>query len=158
MTKNSNVWSLVCRRLIVDEKSKLMSAVDIMDRFVVNIEMAKAPVEIQDALDEGKELEKPIQVPGDVTVASYWFIALGSREKNLVLKTSVLNHKGKSLADGSMEFTVPKDQNFHRTFVRLPSFPVTGSGMYTVVSKIEDGEGKVLVEKTLPVPVELRTV
>ncbi len=158
MSKTTNVWSFVCRRLIVDEKSKLMSAVDIIDRLAVNVDMGKAPTEVQDALDTGKELEKPIQVSGDVTIASYWEMAEADREKALVLKTVVYSGSKKALADGKMDFRVAKEHDFHRTFVRLPSFPVTGSGMYSVVSTVEDTAGKVLVEKVVPVPVELRTV
>ncbi len=157
MSKTTNIWSFACRRLIVDEKSKLMSAVDIIDRLAVNVDMSKAPAEVQTALNEGKELEKPIQVSGDVTIASYWEMAKADRDKDLVLKTVIYSGSKKALADGNMEFRVPMEHPFHRTFVKLPSFPITGSGTYSVVSTVEDSAGKVLVKKAVPVTVGLKT-
>lgn len=45
-----NVWTLVCKRLIVDEQTKLMTAVDIMEKLTLNVNIEKAPLEIQESL------------------------------------------------------------------------------------------------------------
>ncbi len=157
MEKTMNVWTLVCKRLIVDEQTKLMTAVDIMEKLTLNVNIEKAPLEIQESLKKGL-LKNPIQVGGDITVVSYWNIGQQDRGKDFVLETVIKDHNSRRLGKGELPFKTSAESSYHKTFVKLPSFPVTGSGMYTVSSVLKDSQNKQVAKKIVPMVVELNKV
>lgn len=157
MEKTQNIWTIICKRAIVDDQTKLMSLVDIMEKLSLNVDMEKAPEEVKNSLKKGL-LEKAMQVNAELVVSSYWNISEKDRGKELSLETVIKDHNLKKLGDGLLNFQVPQEHSHHRTFVRLSSFPVTGAGKYTISSSLKDSQGKVLAKSEAFMNVDVKMV
>ncbi len=146
-----NIWSILCKKAIVDEQTKLVSLIDIIEKIVLEINFSGKDMILRESFDE-----KPIQIPGEITIASFWSIAEEDRGKECVLETVLKDHNSNRLGNNKISFKTGKEQNHHRTLVRLNSFLVTGSGPYTITSLLKNQKGKVLAKKDLQVNVILQ--
>lgn len=155
--KTSIIWSVICKKAIVDDQTKLISIIDILEKLILDIDIEKAPDEIKQTYKDGA-WEKPIQVQGDITVASYWELSKENRKQELTVETRIFDFNNRELAMGQLTFNVDAITSYQRTFVKLPTFPVVGSGRYQVESSLVSKDGNLLSQSTLPIIVEVREI
>jgi hypothetical protein len=155
--KTENIWSVVCKRVIVDEQTKLMSLIDIVEKLILDIDIEKAPQEIRDSFKEGR-FEKPIQIQDSMTVASYWNIEKQYRGATLEVETIIRDQEDQKLASGILPLEIGKENTNHRTIFTLPSLPVTGSGIYKIESVLKDREGEVITQAQTQIRIDLKIV
>lgn len=152
--KTKNLWSIPCKKSIVDEQTKLVSLIDIIERIIIEVDLEKAPREIKDSIGKNY-LETPIQLQDSLIIASYWAIASKDRKGSLTVETKILDHKEKQIAQGLLSFETKKELTNQRTFVTIPILSVGGSGVYKIISKLTSQGGKVLSEVEIPIIIEL---
>jgi hypothetical protein len=152
-TKTQNLWSLLCKKAIVDKETNLISIIEIVEKLIVDIDMEKAPDHVKEALKEGK---KPLQIGGEMAVASYWALSEELAGKEIFVSTVIKDGKGKELGNAKFSFIAQEGDRNHRTFLKLPSFPVTQDGTYTIVSTLKDKANKILAKSVLPITVEVK--
>lgn len=152
-----NLWTIICKRAIVDEQTNLATLVDLVEKLGLDIDISQAPKEIQDSYKNGK-LSTPFQIPDPLTIASYWLFDDALLGKDLVLETRIKDQDGKILLEGNAGIRAEKERNLHRTFVNLVGFPVTGTGVYTIESTITDLKGKEISRGEVSLTVELNKV
>ena len=155
--KTKNIWSVLCKKALVDSQTQLVSIIDIVEKLILEIDITKAPKEIQESFKDGV-LENPIQLSDTLTVASYWAIGEDSRERDMTLETLIKDSNGKTLLTGSMQVKFDSANSSHRTFVNLPSFPITGSGTYKIRSLLKDKKGKIITKGETQIEIELKNV
>ncbi len=153
MTKSQNLWTILCKKAIVDKETNLISLVEIVEKFVVDIDIEKAPEHVKQTLKEGKN---PLQIGGEMTLASYWAISEENTGEKLSVVTIIRDEKKKDLGKAEFSFTAQEGERNHRTFLRLPSFPVTQSGIYTITTTLKDKNDKIIAKSILPVNVEIK--
>ena len=153
MEKSQNLWSILCKKAIVDKETNLISLVEIVEKFVVDINMEKAPEHVKQTLKEGKN---PLQIGGEMTLASYWAISKEHSRESISVVTVIKDGKKKDLGKAEFSFTPQEGERNHRTFLRLPSFPVTQSGVYTITTTLKGKNDKIIAKSTLPVNVEIK--
>lgn len=155
--KTKNIWSVICKKSIVDEQTKLISLIDIVERLILDIDIDKAPTDLQDSFKKGRFI-KPIQVPENITVASYWALQDDHRGVELQVETIIKDEEGENLASGVLQFTTNTDHTNYRTFFTLPAFPITGSGIYQIESILKSNEGEVIATGTTPITIDLNNI
>jgi hypothetical protein len=151
-----NIWSIACKRSVVDERSKLMSLIDVIEKLILDIDLSNAPEDIQKNYKNGK-LTQPINIPGEITIASFWTVSENDKGGKLQLSTIVLDNENKELAKGELSFQIEKGKPNHRTFVTIPTFPISGSGTYTIRSILSNSEGEKLAIGETPIIVEVNS-
>jgi hypothetical protein len=149
--KTKNIWSLICKKVIVDDQTKLMSIIEVVERIILDINLSKAPKEITEAIKQ----EKPIEIQGELTVASYWYISKKDRGQELTLETIIKDYNLKELGNNTLTFNSNKKNSHQRTFIRFPALLVTGSGEYTITSLLKNPKGEILVTKDAPITIEI---
>ena len=92
-----------------------------------------------------------------MTIASYWALQAEHRGVELKVETIIKNNKGSSLVSGILQFTTDKEHTNYRTFVGLPTFPITGSGIYSVESILKNKQGEILAKGDTPITIELNS-
>lgn len=152
-----NLWSIPCKKTIVDDQTKLISIIDIIERVIFNIDINKAPAEWKDLYKNGS-FSEPVNLQDEIIIASYWSIGTKEKGKDMILITEIEDSEKKKLSEGKLEFKTEKDSTNHRTFVKFPFFPITKSGAYTITSSLKNQSNKTVAESTLQIMVDINFV
>ncbi len=155
MENTKNIWSVICKRPLVDEQSKLASLIDIVERLVLDVNLEKAPKEIKDSYVDGR-FNIPLQIQDTLTVASYWSLQKEHRGVELDVETRILDDMGKKLASGKLSFETNPDHTNYRTFFTISSFPISSNGIYNVESVLIDRKGKTVAKGVTPIVIDLK--
>jgi hypothetical protein len=156
MKQTKNIWTVVCKKAIVDSQSQLISLIDIVEKFSLDVDIEKAPEEIRNSFKTGV-FEPAIQVSESMTIASYWFLQDKHRGVDLEVEIVINDSDKKQIASGVVKFTTQNEHKNHRTFVNFPTFPITGSGIYSIIATLKDNQGKVLANSETPVEIVVNT-
>lgn len=155
MEKTNNIWSIICKRPLVDEQSKLASLIDIVERLVLDVNLEKAPKEIKDSyVDE--RFNTPLQIQDTLTVASYWSLQKEHRGVELDVETRIIDNTGNKLASGKLTFKTNSNNTNYRTFFTITSFPISSNGIYKVESVLLDKKGEIIAKGATPITIDLK--
>lgn len=152
-----NLWSIPCKKTIVDDQTKLVSIIDIIERVIFNIDINKAPIEWRNLYKNGS-FSEPVNFQDEIVIASYWSIGTKEKGKDMILITTIEDPEQKELAEGKLEFKTEKDSINHKTFVKFPFFPITKSGIYTVTSSLKNTSNKTVAESTLQIMIDVNFI
>lgn len=155
--KTKNIWSIVCQKALVDSQTQLVSLIDIVEKLIVDIDINKAPEEVQKSFKNGV-LGNPIQIANNITVASYWSIQKDHEEKDFVLETTVKDSNERALLTTNLEIKPKRNEANHKTFVNLPGIAITGSGIYTIESSLIDTSGLLVAKGKASIIIEFNNI
>ncbi len=156
-TKSQNLWTLICKKAIVDKETNLISIIEILEKFVIDIDMNKAPEHIVQTI-ENSDPKNPLQVGGEMVVASHWSIEEKYEGEEISVFTTIKDANSEILGKAEFSFVTQKGDGKHRTFLKLPSFPVTSAGVYTINTTLKDKDDNVVTKSTLPITVEINDI
>jgi hypothetical protein len=135
----THVWTIVCRRAVVDQFDNSLSMIDMLEAIGV-------PTPPPPPADNPKALPA---VPVDWYVVSYWRRSDPARPERTTARLKVVAPDGKTVTEITQELVLDKVQNM-RGLMRLPVLPLRGAGLYQFV--IYAGGGKVW-KKVTAVPI-----
>lgn len=136
-----HIWSIACRKGLIENDTNVISLMEIFEKVDVNLtENVK--------FDENK----PVVVPFDFEVVSFWKRQPDANVAKGEAKLNVLSPKSKRLGGALVNFEIPALKSSARTIAKINGFPVTGSGEYTIEIQEKFGDKFVTVTQ---IPLEV---
>ncbi len=149
--KTENIWSIVCKKVIVDEQTKLVNIIDVIERISIDIDTTKTPKELTNNIKQ----KKPIEIQTELTVASFWTISKKDRGQELTIETIIKDHNLTELGKNILKFNVNNKNSRQRTFIKLNSLLITDNGEYTITSLLKNQKGEILATSNIPITIEI---
>jgi hypothetical protein len=139
-----HIWSVLCRRSIVDSDSNNISLNEIFEQLAVNL--------------EGKEKEmmgvKQINVPIEFEVVNMWIKEDKEKQTGAELEVDVINPKGVLLKTFPQKFEMPSGMKRMRTRLKVMGLVVDQSGDYIFKVRIKE-QGNKDFEIVAEIPLEV---
>jgi hypothetical protein len=119
--KIKHIWTLLCRRSVIDNETNNLSLYDILEQLTIKINVKK----------NSEEKIYNINIPIEYEVISFWTKSPDISEFNGELKLDIVNPKGKILKFFEKPLTIPKDKRRLRSRIRISGFIADMEGIYT---------------------------
>ncbi len=122
----SHVWTVICSRSVIDEESKNISLMDIVEQVTISAESAK---------------QKETLLPLPFEVVTLWAREAASGKSETEARLRLLSPENKEIHHQSYRVDL-QDHPRMRTRIRVPGLPFLGAGIYTfcVDLRRQDGE------------------
>jgi hypothetical protein len=138
-----HVWTILCRRAIVNKDDNLLSLIDLFEGFAV-------PSPPPPPADRPKSLPA---VSIGICIASLWRRNNPHRPERAIARCKVLAPDGKTVTDTQLDLVFEDPFINMRSFMQLPFLPLRGPGTYEFVMYV--GDGKTWKKVTaVPVPIQ----
>jgi len=142
--KIKHIWTLLCRRSVIDNETNNLSLYDILEQLTIKINVKK----------NSEEKIYNINIPIEYEVISFWTKSPDISEFNGELKLDIVNPKGKILKFFEKPLTIPKDKRRLRSRIRISGFIADMEGIYTFrMNYRETAEDQ--YTKTADIPLEV---
>lgn len=143
----NHIWSVLCRRAIVDSGTNNLTISDVLEELTIDIKIEKQNV---DAM-------KQINLPLEFEIVSFW-----KKQDDVThhlkadCEIEVLNPEGKKIKTLPQVIDMPSGMKRLRTILRVMGFVVEGSGDYTLkVNVKEEGHKTYKTVSLLPLTVNI---
>ena len=133
-----HVWTVICRRALVDETTKVPSLIDIVEGFDVF---------------GTEDIEAPAAFPLELAVVTQWARSDADIPEMARHRLNILGPKSPEVSPQLPEVAVDLTSGrFHRTTFAMQGFPNYGIGDYSMLIELLVG-GEWIVAKTLTITV-----
>lgn len=142
-----HIWSVLCRRSIVDSGSNNLTISDVLEELTVDLKLEKEQV----------GSTQTITIPLEFETVSFW-IKEGDKSQNFKGESTVevISPEGKALQSFKQLVNLPSDMKRLRTILRCMGLTLDNSGNYIIrVSLKADTEKDYKVVAELPLEVKL---
>lgn len=120
-----HIWSLICNKAIVDESTNLISIIENIEEFKIQVD------EIEKIRKEHTDLKKDIIIlPIDFEIVSFWIDYNIKEQREANIKIELIDPSGKELNTYNFELNFPKLKKRMRTRFKILGFPFTKTGEY----------------------------
>lgn len=116
----SHIWSLLCRRSVIDSETNNLSLYDILEQLTVNVKIKKSD----------KHKVTKINIPIEYEVISFWVKAPKIEEFKGGIKLEIINPDGKIEKTFEQPLEIPKDKRRLRSRIRIKGFVADKEGNY----------------------------
>ncbi len=127
-----HVWSVLCRKSLIDGTTNQVSLLDILEEVVFTI-----PKPFSDSLKDEMSLGKAAVFPFEYEVISLWENVKRTSGDSYIVEMIDPDNERKELGSGELKF-----ENIDRLRVRIQSthLPVKKEGRHSFIIKIKSGE------------------
>lgn len=142
-----HIWSVLCRRAIVDSGTNNLTISDVLEELSVDIKVEKKNIESL----------KLINLPLEFEIVSFWKKE-GDPTSDLKAESEVevINPEGKSLQTFKQQVNLPPKMRRLRTILRVMGLTLDNSGDYTLKVTIKEEHDKAYqVVSEIPLQVQL---
>ncbi len=137
-----HIWTVICRQSILDEETKNISLLNIVEKLTINVSPS---AEIEDAKD--------LSLPINFEIVSLWQKEKKGKE-NFEVKVILTDPNGKVLNEYIKELSTPADKNRQRYILKSSGLKLTTSGNYTFkVAVKSDGNKRFKTVSVVPLEV-----
>lgn len=116
----NHIWSLLCRRSVIDSETNNLSVYDILEQLTVDIKIKKG--------NEDKATK--INVPIEYEVISFWIKASEIKEFKGGIRLEIVNPEGMVEKTFEQPLEIPKDKRRLRSRIRINGFVADMPGNY----------------------------
>lgn len=141
-----NIWSLLCTKAIVDERTKLVSLIETMDAIDVEGDLP--------AVDP----KTPVAIgPTSIYIASFWYRSDIDKPEKSKCRHTLVGPDGQRFEQQEVEVDLQNSTSSH-IVVFVPALQYVGLGRYYVlVEKMDQGEGVWSTVRRLPLLLRTKT-
>lgn len=140
----NHIWSLLCRRSVIDSETNNLSVYDILEQLTVDIKIKRG----------GEDKITKINIPIEYEVISFWVKAPEIKEFKGGIKLEIISPEGKIEKTFEQPLEIPKDKRRLRSRIRISGFVANTAGIY--IFRINYKEGiKDQYIKAADVPLEV---
>ncbi len=142
-----HIWSVLCRRAIVDSGTNNLTISDVLEELSVDIKVEKKNIESL----------KLINLPLEFEIVSFWKKE-GDPTSDIKAESEieVINPEGKSLQIFKQQVNLPPKMRRLRTILRVMGLTLDNSGNYTLKVTIKEEHDKAFqVVSEIPLQVQL---
>lgn len=137
-----HIWSVLCQRSSIDERSKLLSLFNCVEE--IKLEINKRSI---------AEISMPISIPSEFQLVSFWTEEKKKRN-SLDIKIDLLGPRGDILRTNQNKIDFPGESAKCRSIVDIKGLLIAGEGRYIIkVSQKTKKEYQVVAE--LPIDVNI---
>lgn len=152
MNNIKHIWSVICEKAIIDDKSNNISLIDSIEAIIIK-SLVKGRAE--EELRELKKRKSNIVVPMKLTLASLWFHEL-TKDTIIDLKLKFLDPNGKGIWTKDHRIELKKEKKRTRSMITFNGFEIgTDSGVYYLTVSLKRGKA---FEKVAEIPFEVKIV
>jgi len=143
-----HVWSILCRRSIIDSESNNISLIDVLEGIQANYKPK----------DGDQNNGHPTVIPVDFEVISFFEDIDTSKELRFKIKIDIIAPGNVVNSGSENEVVLPIGPKRLRQRSRINGFPVTVSGSYRMVVKIKQDKEEFKTVAELPLDVTIKVV
>lgn len=136
-----HIWSIVCQKSIIDTDTNLISIIDSIEGFGVNLN--KNIIKKQDEVTN---------ISINFELVSFWFDATVDMDRKQQTKIELYDAQNNKIKEYQNDFTIPKSLKRMRSRMKISGFPFTVAGDYTFKIKIKEGDK---YKEVATIPVEI---
>lgn len=140
----NHIWSLLCRRSVIDSETNNLSVYDILEQLTVDIKIKKG--------NENKAAK--INIPIEYEVISFWVKTPGIKEFKGGIKLEIINPEGKVEKTFEQPLEIPKDKRRLRSRIRISGFVADTAGNYIFRINYKESD-KEQYKKAADIPLEV---
>lgn len=147
LTMLNHIWSLLCRRAIVDSGTNNLTISDVLEELTIDIKVEK----------QNADSMKQINLPLEFEIVSFWKKEDDSTTHlKADCEVEVVNPEGKHMKTFAQKIDMPSGMKRLRTMLRVMGFVVEGSGEYNLkVNVKEEGQKNYKTVSVLPLTVNI---
>jgi hypothetical protein len=140
----NHIWSLLCRRSVIDNETNNLSIFDILERLTVEIKIKRG---------SGDKVTK-INIPIEYEIISFWVKAPETKEFKGGIKLEIISPDGKIEKTFEKPLEIPKDKKRLRSRIRIKGFVAHKEGNYIFRINYKEG-AKDRYLKAAEIPLEV---
>jgi len=143
-----HIWSVLCRRSVIDSDTNNISIYDIFEQLAVDV-----------SVSTNHPVPKQINIPIEYEVVSMWLKEDKEKEAKANIEIEIENPEGKKEKSFQQAIEIPVGMRRLRSRVKISGFVITMAGDYIFRVKIkEEGTEEAKVVAELPLEVNLKQV
>lgn len=140
-----HVWSVLCRRSIIDSETNNISLNDIFEQLEVNAKIKKE--------NENSEEPKKLNVPIEFEIVSMW-VKDNEQEFKAGLRIDIFDPEGKLIKNFIQKLEMTSTMKRLRSRLRIMGLVVENTGNYTFKVLLKE-EGKTTCKNVAELPLEV---
>jgi len=143
----NHIWSLLCRRSVIDSETNNLSLYDILEQLTVDVKIKKG----------GEDKVTKINIPIEYEVISFWIKPPKIKESKSGIKLEIINPDGKIEKTFEQPLEIPKDKRRLRSRIRIKGFVADKAGNYIFRINYKEGaKGQYIKAADIPLEVILK--
>lgn len=147
-----HIWSVLCRKHLVDPGTKQVSLIDVIERVTLPEASLEKEAEVV-GMPVSEMLAKGILFPLECQLLTFWSRSAESTPEVAALRIRLLGPKGKTLTAVDFEVSLEKHLNVRHT-VTFPGLVFAGEGRYSLIIE-KRGKGN-RTRREAWIPLEMR--
>jgi len=142
-----HVWTIICKKSIIDSDTNLISIVDVIEQLQIGL-----PKKIM-------EENKTVNLPVNFEIISSWADFDRTIIKKGWVNVVVLDPKGNKLKNFESKFVMDKHYTNVRTRLKISGLPISIKGVYSFIVQFKDKEnGKYQEIASVPLFIDIKEV
>jgi hypothetical protein len=142
----NHVWSVLCRKSIIDNETNNISLIDVLEQIQVN------------TVTQQKTL-KPVRVPLEYEIVSLWSKDKSPKKASADIQVSLINSDGQIIKEFSHQLEIPLKTKRMRSRTRIAGIELSKSGKYQFAVKVkQQGQKNFKTIALLPIDVTIKAI
>ena len=141
-----HIWSVLCRRSVVDSQSNNVSLIDVFEQLQVGI----SPFDSSDtSVSEG------ISIPVQYELVNFWSKTNEVVEEKGSIRIVLLDPKGKEIKRMDKDLIIPQTNRRMREINKIQGISLKGNGIYNFVVSIKQEDSDLYIT-VAEIPLEVK--